>query len=182
MKLRKELLTIAIAQILVAISMGLVGPFYSLYFSKITQNINDVSLLIGIYWVFVGILEIPTSYFADRLGKSKVFLLGGILNSVCVFLYPFVSDFKFLAMLEIIGAVSYSLQTPTFYSLLAEATTKRNRTREVAFVSSLENIFYGVSAIIAGVIISIFGFSFIFSLASMLSLGSSVIVGKKLKA
>jgi len=182
MKLRKELLTIAIAQILVAISMGLVGPFYSLYFSKITQNINDVSLLIGIYWVFVGILEIPTSYFADRLGKNKVFLLGGILNSVCVFLYPFVSDFKFLAMLEIIGAVSYSLQTPTFYSLLAEATTKRNRTREVAFVSSLENIFYGVSAIIAGVIISIFGFSFIFSLASMLSLGSSVIVGKKLKA
>jgi MFS family permease len=182
MKLRKELFTIAIAQILVAISMGLVGPFYSLYFSKITQNINDVSLLIGIYWVFVGILEIPTSYFADRLGKSKVFLLGGILNSVCVFLYPFVSDFKFLAMLEIIGAVSYSLQTPTFYSLLAEATTKRNRTREVAFVSSLENIFYGVSAIIAGVIISIFGFSFIFSLASMLSLGSSVIVGKKLKA
>jgi len=182
MKLRKELLTIAIAEILVAISMGLVGPFYSLYFSKITQNINDVSLLIGIYWVFVGILEIPTSYFADRLGKSKVFLLGGILNSVCVFLYPFVSDFKFLAMLEIIGAVSYSLQTPTFYSLLAEATTKRNRTREVAFVSSLENIFYGVSAIIAGVIISFFGFSFIFSLASMLSLSSSVIVGKKLKA
>jgi MFS family permease len=182
MKLRKELLTIAIAEILVAISMGLVGPFYSLYFSKITQDINDVSLLIGIYWVFVGILEIPFGYFSDKFGKNKAFLLGGVLNSIAVFLYPFVSDFKLLAILEIIGAVSYSLQIPAFYSLLAEATTKRNRTREVAFVSSLENIFYGVSAIIAGVIISFFGFSFIFSLASMLSLSSSVIVGKKLKA
>ena len=162
--------------------MGLVGPFYSLYFSKITQDINDVSLLIGIYWIFVGVLEIPAGYFADKLGKNKVFLFGGILNSVCVFLYPFVSDFKLLAILEIIGAISYSLQIPAFYSLLAEATSEENRTKEVAFISSLENIFYGISAILAGAIISFFGFSFIFSLASMLSLSSSVIVGKKLKA
>jgi MFS family permease len=182
MKLRKELLTIAIAEILVAISMGLVGPFYSLYFSKITQDINDVSFLIGIYWVFVGALELPFSYFADKFGKNKAFLVGGVLNSIAVFLYPFVSNFKLLAILEIIGAISYSLQIPAFYSLLAEATSEENRTKEVAFISSLENVFYGISAILAGAVISFFGFSFIFSLASMLSLSSSVIVGKKINA
>jgi hypothetical protein len=66
--------------------------------------------------------------------------------------------------------------------LLAEATSEENRTKEVAFISSLENVFYGISAILAGAVISFFGFSFIFSLASMLSLSSSVIVGKKINA
>jgi MFS family permease len=181
MKLRKELLTIAIAEILVAISMGLIGPFYSLYFTKITQNLGDVGLLIGIYWIFVGIIEIPAGHLAEKIGRNKMFLIGGILNSICVFLYPFVESFKLLILLEMIAAISYAMQIPAFYAILAEATSKESRTKEVAFVDSVQNIFYGISAIVAGAMISVFGFSFIFGLASMLNLSSSIIVGKRIK-
>jgi MFS family permease len=159
--------------------MGFVGPFYSLYFSKITQNLKDVGLIIGLYWVFVGLLEIPCGYLADRLGKNKAFMLGGGLSSIVVMLYPFVSDLKLLALLEIIGAFAYALQWPAFYSLLAEATTKKNRTKEIAIIGSVENVFYGISIIIAGILISIFGFSLLFTLSSFLNLGSSLLIGKK---
>jgi MFS family permease len=182
MKLRKELLTIAIAQILVAISMGLIGPFYSLYFTKITQNLSDVGLLIGIYWIFIGIIEIPAGHLAEKIGRNKMFLIGGILNSICVFLYPFVENFQLLISLEIIAAISYAMQIPAFYTILAEVTSKESRTKEVAFVDSVQNIFYGISAIVAGVMISVFGFSLIFGLASMLNLSSSIIIGKRIEA
>jgi MFS family permease len=182
MKLRKELLTIAIAEILVAISMGLVGPFYSLYFTKITQNLSDVGLLIGIYWIFVGIIEILVGHLAKKIGRNKMFLIGGILNSICVFLYPFVENFQILVLIEIVGAISYAMQIPAFYTILAEITSEESRTKEVAFVDSVQNIFYGISAIAAGAIISLFGFSLIFGLASVLNLSSSIIVGKRIKS
>ncbi|MGC9132703.1 MAG: MFS transporter, partial [Candidatus Micrarchaeia archaeon] len=84
-----------------------------------------------------------------------------------------------LALLEIIGAFAYALQWPAFYSLLAEATTKKNRTKEIAIISSIENISYGISIIIAGILISIFGFSLLFTLSSFLNLGSSLLIGRK---
>lgn len=178
MKLKNGLLTIAIAQILVAVSMGLVGPFYSLYYSNITQKIEDVGLIIGLYWVLVGILEYPAGMLADKLGKTRVFFIGGVISSIVVVFYPLIADVNLLLAVEALGALGYALQWPAFYSILADATSTENRSKEFAFVGSLENIFYGLSAILAGVIISTFGFSILFAIASFLNLGSSVIVKK----
>jgi MFS family permease len=179
--MRRNLYLIALAQILVAISMGIIGPVYAIYFEKISGNLKDVGIILGIYWIVVGILEIPFGILSDKIGKKKVFTIGGILVSFSIFLYPFVSNFYQILFAEIIGAVGYSMQMPSFYSLLAEATKRGRRGLEIGLIDSSWNIFYGVASIVSGMVVMTFGFSLIFSLAGFLHFISSVVISKRMK-
>ena len=178
---RRNLYLLALTQILVATSMGIVGPVYAIYFEKISGSLKDVGIILGIYWIIVGILEIPFGILSDKIGKKKVFTIGGILVSSSVFLYPFVSNFYQILLAEIIGAAGYSMQMPSFYSLLAESTKRERRGLEMGLIDSGWNIFYGVASIISGMLVMTFGFSLIFSLAGFLHLTSSLLVGRKIK-
>ena len=73
--MKRNLYLIALAQIFVAISMGIIGPIYAIYFEKISGSLRDVGIIIGVYWIIVGILEIPFGILSDKVGKKKVFML-----------------------------------------------------------------------------------------------------------
>jgi len=178
--MRRNLYLIALAQIFVAISMGIIGPIYAIYFEKISGSLKDVGIIIGVYWIIVGILEIPFGSLSDKIGRKKVFMIGGVLVSLSIFLYPFVSDFSQILIAEIIGAIGHSMQMPSFYSLLAEVTKRERRGLEIGVIDSSWNIAYGIASIISGVLVATFGFSAIFSLAAFLHFSSSMLVGRKL--
>jgi MFS family permease len=161
--------------------MGIVGPVYAIYFEKISGSLKDVGIIIGIYWIIVGILEIPFGILSDKIGKGKIFAIGGILVSTSIFLYPFVSNFYQILVAQIIGAIGYSMQVPAFYSLLADITRKERRGLEVGLIDSSWNVFYGIASIFSGMLITVFGFSLIFSLASILHFVSSVVIIKRMK-
>jgi len=179
--MRRNLYFLALAQILVAISMGIIGPVYAIYFEKISGNLKDVGIILGIYWIVVGILEIPFGILSDKIGKGKIFAVGGILVSTSIFLYPIVSNFYQILLAEIIGAIGYSMQMPAFYALLAEMTRKGRRGLEVGLIDSSWNVVYGIACMVSGLLVATFGFSLIFSLASFLHFSSSMIVGRKMK-
>jgi len=179
--MKRDVYLLVVVQILIAISMGIVGPVYSIYFERISGSLRDVGIIIGIYWIIVGLLEIPFGLLSDRIGKRKIFAIGGILVSLSIFLYPLVSNFYQILATEIIGAIGYSMQTPAFYALLADTTRKKKRGFEVGLIDSSCNIFYGIASIVSGILISIFGFSLIFTLASALHFTSSIVVGKRMK-
>ena len=161
--------------------MGILGPVYSIYFEKISGSIREVGILIGIYWIIVGLLEVPFGILSDKIGKGKVFAVGGIFISISIFLYPLVSNFYQILIAQIIGAIGYSMQMPAFYALIADITRKERRGFEVGLIDSSWNIFYGIASIVSGIIVSVFGFSFIFTIASALHLTSSVVVSKRIK-
>jgi MFS family permease len=179
--MRRNLYLLALAQILVAISMGIIGPVYAIYFEKISGSLKDVGIIVGIYWIVVGILEIPFGILSDKLGRKKVFTIGGILVSFSILLYPFVSNFYQILFAEIIGAVGYSMQIPSFYSLLAEFTKRERRGLEMGLIDSSWNIFYGLASIVSGMVLITFGFSLIFSLAGLLHFASSLVISKRMK-
>lgn len=126
-------------------------------------------------------LEIPFGMLSDKIGKKKVFAIGGILISLSIFLYPIVSNFSQILIAEIIGTIGYSMQMPSFYSLLAESTKRERRGLETGLTDSSWNVFYGMTSIASGILIMMFDFSLIFSLTSFLHFTSSILVGRKMK-
>ena len=118
---------------------------------------------------------------SDKIGKKKVFAIGGILISLSIFLYPIVSNFCQILIAEIIGTIGYSMQMPSFYSLLAESTKRERRGLETGLTDSSWNVFYGMTSIASGILIMMFDFSLIFSLTSFLHFTSSILVGRKMK-
>ena len=173
--------TIILAQILIAVSMGIIGPFYSLYLEKISENLTNVGLLIGFYWIIVGLLEIPSGILADKIGRKKVFIIGSFLFSTSIFLYPFVSNFHQLLLVILLEAVGHSMQLPSLFALLAEITKKEKRSTEMGIIDSAWNIVYGIASIIAGILTINIGFHAIFGIAGFLHLSSSLIIKNSIK-
>ncbi|MCS7093965.1 MAG: MFS transporter [Candidatus Aenigmarchaeota archaeon] len=176
---RREMLALALAQSLIALSTGFIGPIYAIYFEKVIGSASLVALIIGLYWIIVGLLEVPSGYLSDRIGKGKTFLIGGILSSISIILYTFVDSLTMLVLVEILNAIGYSLQVPSFFSLLAEITSKKNRGREMGLIDSFWSLTYGISAIISGIVIGVFGFSAIFLAAGIFNGISSILIGRK---
>jgi len=179
--MKRELYLLALVQILVALSMGIVGPIYSIYFEKISGSLKNAGIIIGTYWIIVGLLEIPFGMLSDKIEKRKVFAIGGILVSSSIFLYPFLSNFYQIIIVEMVEAIGYSIQMPAFYALLAEMTRKERRGLEVGLIDSSWNVVYGIASIVSGMLITVFGFSLIFSLAGVLHFASSVVISKRMK-
>jgi len=44
--MRRDVYLLALVQILIAISMGILGPIYSIYFERISGSLRDVGLII----------------------------------------------------------------------------------------------------------------------------------------
>ncbi|MEM5875441.1 MAG: MFS transporter [Candidatus Aenigmatarchaeota archaeon] len=177
---KERILVLAITQSLIALSTGMLGPVYAIYFERIVGNISLVALIIGIYWIIVGVFELLLSHLIDKFGKSKMFVMGGIISSFAILLYPMVKDLVSLVFVEVINAIGYSFQVPAFFSLLAEVTSRKKRGKEIGFIDSFWNIGYGISAIFSSILISIFGLSFIFFVASFFNGISSFLVRKKI--
>ena len=172
---------VVLAQTLIALSIGIFGPIYYLYIEKVLGSLEDLGLLIGIYWVIVGLMEIPSGFLADKFGRKRTYFVGSIISSISFLFYPFVSDFNSIILLQIIEAIGYSLQTPSFFAILAEITKKEKRGIEMGIVNSSYNIFYGFASIFSSFLINIFGISSLFIIASMLNLMSTFILVKNLK-
>jgi len=116
--MRRELVALAIMESLVALSTGIAGPIYLIYLEKIVGSERDVAIAYGLFWIAVGVLQIPSGRLCDKIGKEKMLVLGGVLASVSTFLYPFISSVTQMYALEILSGISYALESPALGSLI----------------------------------------------------------------
>ena len=175
--MRKEKLrALILAQTFLALSLGLIGPIYSIYFEKITNNTALVPILIGIYWVIIGILEPIFGHHIDRIGKAKSYLIGSVTEAAAILLYPIADNVIILLLAQILAAIGYSIQTPASYALMADLTSKKSRGKEMGKIDGMFNIAYGISAIISAGVISLFGFGYLFIISAAVYILSGLVV------
>jgi len=179
--MRKEKLKVLVlAQTFLAFSLGLIGPTYAIYFEKISNNIAFVPLLIGVYWIIIGLTEPIFGNYVDSLGRAKSFLIGNLLEAIAILLYPLANSILMLFAAQILAAIGYSTATLASYALMADLTSKKSRGREMGKIDGAFNIAYGSSAIISAFILSLFGFSYLFFLSAFIYLLSGIIVVKNI--
>lgn len=171
---KEKLIALMLVETFIALSLGFVGPIYAIYFEKISDNLYFVPILIGIYWIFVGFLEPIFGKHIDKIGKKKGYVIGCILTSIAIFLYPIASNLLTIFIAQIIAAIGYSIEMPSYYSLMAEITNKEKRGSEIGKLDGWFNIMYGVSAILSAIIIYHFALESIFYLAGCFYLIASL--------
>jgi len=130
-------------------------PIFFLYFSSIL-SLQDVLLLESLYYITVVILEVPTGYFSDRVGRRSTLLIGAIfLLMACVF---YIIGYKFwiLAIGQICFAVHMALVSGTntvlhFESLKALGLEAEYGDRE-ARVNQYSMLAGGTAALVGGAV------------------------------
>lgn len=110
------------------ILMPVVVPF----FKSVGLDDGDVFLVQAIFSGSVALLEVPTGYVSDLLGRKRTLVIAGLLHGIGISMLPFVHGFWGVAGYEVVAALAVSLYSGTDVALqydsleaLGEETVKR---------------------------------------------------------
>lgn len=160
--MHKILKTLITSSIFYNFTAGMLGPIYALFVLQIGGELLVASSGIAIYTAVVGVLIFVFGHFEDRLDKRKVFIIGRAVNVVGIAGYLFVSSPIDLFIVQAILGIAIAMMNPTFEALYSRGLRKGHEAFEWSTWEGSVYFAFSASAIIGGVIVTIFGFNVLF--------------------
>ncbi len=95
------------------ILMPVIVPF----FKSLGLKDGEVFLVQAIFSGAVAVLEVPTGYVSDLLGRKRTLILAGLLHGVAFTMLPLIHGFNGVVAYEIVAALAVSLYSGTDVAL-----------------------------------------------------------------
>lgn len=135
--------------------MPIVVPFYE----SNGLAMKDIMILQAIYSIAIVILEIPSGYLADVIGRRKTLILGAVFGTIGFATYSFSYGFVGFLIAEIILGIGQSCisgaDSAMLYDSLLERGEEKKYSRFEGRVISLGNMAEAAAGIIGGLLAGI---------------------------
>jgi MFS family permease len=132
----------------------LIMPIVVLFYNENGLEQYDVFLLQAIYSVAIVVLEIPSGYFADVLGRKKTLIAGSVFGFFGYLVYSFSYGFTGFLMAEIILGIGQSLISGADSALLYDTLLEKKREKEYlkyeGRIISIGNFAEAIAGVIGG--------------------------------
>jgi MFS family permease len=136
--------------------MNLVMPVIVLFYKSNGLTMQDIFLLQSAYSFTLMALEIPTGYFADKVGRKTSILIGSMLGFSGYLVYSFSFGFWQFVIAEVILGVSQSLvsgaDSALLYDTLIAAKQNDKYIRLEGKITSIGNFGEAFAGIIGGLL------------------------------
>ncbi len=173
---RKIFIIFLIASILSSLTVGLIGPVYPIFITeKISASIIDVGMIYAIFYAVSAFAKLPAGKLTDKYGTEKMLLIGCFIGAGCTFGYTLSSNLWDLIIIEVLNGIAYALNRPAMLALLADITNPKKRGFQMGSFDSIYDFSIAGSALMAGMIISFYGFDFLFYICSILQASSGLL-------
>ncbi|TKB10613.1 MFS transporter [Desulforhopalus sp. IMCC35007] len=134
----------------------LIMPVVALFYNENGLDEFDIYLLQAVYSISVAILEIPSGYMADVVGRKKTLVFGSILGTLGFVLYSTSHSFYGFLVAEIIlgigGSFISGADSAMLFDTLASADLKHKYLSFEGRITSLGNVAETLAAILGGAI------------------------------
>lgn len=135
--------------------MPIVVPFYE----SNNLSMKDIMVLQAIYSIAIVVLEIPSGYLADVIGRRKTLVLGAIFGTLGFTTYSFSYGFIGFLIAEVILGIGQSCisgaDSAMLYDSLLEKGEEKKYSRFEGRIVSLGNISEAAAGIIGGLLAGI---------------------------
>lgn len=135
--------------------MPIVVPFYE----SNGLSMKDIMVLQGVYSVAIVILEIPSGYLADVIGRRKTLIIGAIFGSAGFIVYSFSYGLIGFLIAEVILGIGQSCisgaDSAMLYDSLLEKNQQARYTKFEGRITALGNIAEAIAGIAGGLLAGI---------------------------
>ncbi len=135
--------------------MPIVIPFYE----SNGLSMKDIMVLQAVYSVAIVVLEIPSGYLADVIGRRKTLIIGAMFGTIGFTTYSFSYGFMGFLVAELILGMGQSCisgaDSAMLYDSLLERGEERKYTRFEGRVTSIGNIAEAAAGILGGLLAAI---------------------------
>lgn len=147
---------IALYLVKIAKWMNLIMPVIVLFYKSNGLTMQDIFLLQSAYSFTIMILEIPTGYLADKIGRRQSILIGASLGVAGYLVYSISFGFWLFVLAEVILGVSQSLvsgaDSAMLFDTLAAGKQNEKYTRMEGRITSIGNFGEALAGIIGGLL------------------------------
>lgn len=134
-------------------------PYIVPFYEQNGLGMRDIMTLRAIYSVAIVVMEIPSGYLADIIGRKKALLFGALLGFAGMGTYAFSYSFWSFMIAEIILGIGYSMISGADSAMLYDSLLSVNRQSDYVKYEgrlvALGNISEAVAAILGGFIAAI---------------------------
>lgn len=135
--------------------MPIVVPFYE----SNGLSMKDIMVLQAVYSIAIVILEVPSGYLADVIGRKKTLIIGAVFGTFGFTTYSLSYGFTGFLIAEIILGIGQSCvsgaDSAMLYDSLLEKGEQKKYTRFEGRITSLGNVAEAVAGIIGGLLAGI---------------------------
>ena len=135
--------------------MPIVVPFYE----SNGLSMKDIMILQAAYSVAIVVLEIPSGYLADVIGRKKTLIIGAVFGILGFTTYSLSFGFVGFLIAEIILGIGQSCvsgaDSAMLYDSLLDAGKEKTYTRYEGRITSLGNVAEAVAGILGGLLAGI---------------------------
>ena len=131
-----------------AVFIPIIVPFFQDNGLSQTQ----IYILQSLFALTIVLLEVPSGYFADHIGRKQSILLGAILSTVGFILYSTAYGFAPLLIAEIVLGVGYSFISGADTALAYDSFVAQGKEDEYLKFESRSSGYMGMSESIASII------------------------------
>jgi MFS family permease len=149
-------------------------PVFFLYFGA-HLSLSRVLQLEGIYYAAVVVLEVPSGYFSDRIGRKKTLIVSALLLVAAYVLFFSSSSFLVFALAQVLLAVGIAFNSGTDTSFHYDSLAVLDREEEYedreAIVARNALVATGLAALVGGAVASI-ELRYAYGLSALTALGT----------
>jgi MFS family permease len=162
--------------------IGLFAPIYAIFVQKIGGDILDAGIAFAIYFILTGIFVIAfdTSKFYLKNVK-KMIILGYFLFAIAYFLFIFIKTPMHLFLLQMLLGLATGIADPAWEGVFSAKGSEKKESKNWAIWTGGVSIIAGISAVVGGIIVTLFSFEVLFGIMSALCLLASLISIKIIK-
>jgi len=152
-------------------------PIFFLFFSEYL-TLKEVILLEAIYYISVVILEVPSGYFSDMIGRKSTLIISSILFLIAYILFGIFTSYTILILAQVFLAAAISFRSGTDTSFYFESLSYLGRSsefpeREASVQSMIQ--FVSAIAVLAGGFIGAINLQFPYLLSGLFVLPALII-------
>lgn len=175
MNINKSLRVLFVLNSIFVFAGSLLGPLYAVY----VQGIDNKVIMVSASWAVFMIASTIFMYFVSKYGdgvKEKEYLLAGgfLVRSLAWIGYLFVNNITGLIFIQIVLGLGEALGTPSWNAIFAKHLDGKHEIMDYSLWDIVNNFMIAVATIAGGIIVTLFGFKFLFVAMSLLALVSFI--------
>ncbi len=139
-------------------SFASIGPLMALFllleYPRLEADI--ISIIIGTAMGLGALVAFPAGRLSDRIGRKKLFVIGGYLSFIGTILIPFGGVLLVIILLLAMRSMAFQVSSPALRALQADTVPEEVRGRLIGMLESMSNFGSVLGAPIGGLLLDAF--------------------------
>ncbi len=179
---RRDLVTLSQAGFVKNLNDGLAWVLLPLFFASRGLPLGEIAILVAAYPLVWGVLQIPSGWASDRLGRRGLIVSGMLLQAVALAWVGAGSAFaSWLPAMMLLGAGT-ALVYPTLLAAVSDAVAPSQRANALGVYRFWRDSGTVAGALLAGALAEQFGYVTAFQAAAALTAASGLLAARGLPA